>query len=141
MQSEGNHDILSSVANTIIGWYEQTQNIIKNRKLVRPNFDSELLGILLAAKSQTSGALKTLANGHMLSTHALLRVLVETFVVIAWALNVEADEEEKSKCDEVYKRLRRWDYTRLKKDKALLEGLSRIPEVESAIKKAKSGSI
>ena len=84
------------------------------------------------------GALTTLANKHILSTHALLRILIETFVVLAWALKV-CTSEEKAKYEEVYKRLKSWDRTRLKKHKALLEELPQTAEIESAIKKAKAG--
>ena len=69
-----------------------------------PSFlNSEFMGILLAAKKQTEGALTTLANKNILSTHALLRILVETHIVLIWALNAPANEE-KTKSDEVYKR-------------------------------------
>jgi len=99
--------------------------------------DVELMGILLAAKKQTLGALTTLANKHILSTHALLRVLVETFVVLAWALKVSTSEK-KAKYDEVYERLKRWELTRLKKDRALLNDLPQTSERQSDISKINS---
>jgi len=137
MESKEDHDIFSIAANTIMRWYEQTHTTMTvARKLPSP-LNSEFMGILLAAKKQTEGALTTLANKSILSTHALLRILVETFVVLAWALRVP-ESEENTKSDEVYKRLRRWDLTRLSKDKALLENLPRTTEIESAIGKVTS---
>lgn len=116
-----NYDTFSLVADTIIKWYEQTHTTMVIVKPTGP-LDIELMGILLVAKKQTLGALTTLANKHILSVHALLRILTETHIVLLWALNAPS-HEKKTKSDEVYKRLRRWDYTRLKKDKALLEDL------------------
>ena len=136
MQSEGNHDVLSSVANTIIKWYEQTHTTMTVARKPPSPLNSELMGILLAAKKQTEGALTTLANKNILSTHALLRILIETHIFLIWALSAPANKE-KAKSDEVYKRFRRWDCTRLKKDKTLLENLPRTPEIESNIQKAK----
>jgi hypothetical protein len=132
-----NYDIFSIVADTIIKWYKQTHTAITEKRPIRPNFDSELLGILLAAKSQTSGALTTLANDHILSTHGLLRILVETYAVLRWALNVSATDEG-VKSGEVYKRLRSWDHHRAVKDKALLEEQSQTPEIKSNLKQVKS---
>ena len=79
----------------------------------------------------------TLANKNILSTHALLRILVESYIVLTWALNAPANGEE-TKSNEVYKRFRRWDYARLIEDKKLLEDLPRTPEIESNIEKIKS---
>lgn len=134
MENKENNNVSKLAADTIIKWYEQTHTTIIEKGPTRPNLDSELLGMLLAAKSQTSGALTTLANNHILSTHGLLRILVETYAVLRWALNVSASDE-KTKSDEVYKRLRRWDYTRLNEDKKLLENLPRTPKIESALGK------
>jgi hypothetical protein len=136
MEKENNDD-LSIIANTIMKWYKQTHiTMTVSRKPPNP-LNSEIMGILLAAKKQTEGALTTLANNNILSTHALLRVLVETHIFIIWALNPTADKE-RNKSDEVYKRFRRWDYTRLTKDKKYLENLPRNPEIESAIEKFES---
>jgi hypothetical protein len=133
MENEENSDIFNLADDTIIKWYEQTHTTMT---IVKPagQLDVELMGILLAARKQTLGALTTLANKHILSAHALLRILTETHIVLIWVLNVPANDK-KIKSDEVYKRLRRWDYTRLNKDKALLENLPRTPEIESALGK------
>ena len=135
MKSKEKYDIFSIVADTIVKWYKQTHATMTIAIKPACRLDVELMGILLAAKEQTLGTLITLADKHILSTHALLRILVETYVVLLWALNVPVNEK-KPKSDEVYKRLRRWDYTRLKKDKALLENLPQTTEIESAIRKA-----
>lgn len=135
MESKEDYDILSIVSDTVIKWYEQTHTTMTIAIKPASGLDIELMGILLTAKKQTLGALTTLANKHVLSTHALLRTLVETHIVLLWAINVPPNEK-KPKSDEVYKRLRRWDYTRLKKDKALLENLPQTTEIESAIRKA-----
>ena len=134
MESKEDYDILSIVADTVIKWYEQTHTTMTIAIEPFSGLDVELMGILLTAKKQTLGALTTLANKHVLSTHALLRTLVETHIVLLWALNVPPNEK-KTKSDKVYKRLRRWDYTRLKKDKALLENLPQTTEIESDIRK------
>ena len=125
------------MADTIIKWYEQTHTTMTIARKPPTPLNSEFMGILLAAKKQTLGALTTLANKNILSTHTLLRILTENHIVLLWALNVPS-HEEKTKSDEVYKRLRRWDYTRLKKDKALLENLPRTEEIEFAIGKAET---
>ncbi|MHC4559082.1 MAG: DUF5677 domain-containing protein [Planctomycetota bacterium] len=137
MENKENPDIFSIVANTTIRWYEQTHTTMTISRVPPSLVNSEFMGILLAAKKQTEGALTTLANKNILSTHALLRVLVETFVVLKWVLNAPANEEN-TKSAEVYKRFRRWDYTRLTKDKKLLENLPRNQEIESALEKVKS---
>ena len=132
-----NYDIFSFVADTIIKWYDQTFTAITTAIKPVSRLEVELMGILLAAKKETKGTLTTFANKHILPTHALLRILVETYIFLLWCLNVPANEK-KTKSDEVYKRLRRWDYTRLKKDKALLENLPPTTEIESAIMKAET---
>jgi len=131
MENKENNDVFNLAADTIMKWYQQTRN---NMVKVSSHHDVELMGILLTAESQTSGALTTLESNHILSTHGLLRILVETYAVLRWTLNVSASDE-KTKSGEVYKRLRRWDCTRLNKDKALLETLPRTPEIESALGK------
>ena len=75
MESKEYHDILNIVADTVIKWYEQTHTTMNIAIELFTGLDVELMGILLAAKKQTLGALTTLANKHILSTHALLRVL------------------------------------------------------------------
>lgn len=137
MESKENYHIFDIMADTIIKWYDQTHTTMTIARKPPSQVNSEVEGILLAARKQTLGALTTLASKHILSTHALLRILVETFIFLAWALKVSASDE-KTKSDEVYKRLRRWDYTRLRKHKALLEDLPRTPERESDIGKIKS---
>ncbi|MBN2182665.1 MAG: hypothetical protein JW715_12205 [Sedimentisphaerales bacterium] len=132
MESKENNDIFNLAADNIIKWYEQTRTTMVTIKLSSQH-DVELMGILLAARKHTLGVLTTLANKNILSTHALLRVLVEIFIVLKWILNVSTNDT-KTKSDEVYKRLRRWDITRLNKDKIMLENLPRTSEVESAIK-------
>ena len=138
MESKGNYDIFNLAADTIIKWYEQTRTTMTIAIKPASDLDVELMGILLATRKQALGALTTLANKHILSAHSLLRILTEHHIVLLWALNVPL-QDKKAKSDEVYKRLRRWDYTRLKKDKALLENLLRTPEIESVIEKAKAG--
>ena len=133
-----NSDIFNLAADNIIKWYDQTHTTMIIARIPCGFVNSEVGGILLAARKQALGALTTLANKHILSTHALLRILIETFVVLAWALKV-CISEEKAKYEEVYKRLKSWDRTRLKKHKALLEELPQTAEIESAIKKAKAG--
>ena len=137
MESKENSDIFSIAANTIIKWYEQTHTTMTVARKPPSLLNSEFMGILLVAKKQTVGALTTLANKNILSTHALLRILFEIHIVLKWALNAPANEEN-IKPDEIYKRFRIWDYTRLKKYKALLEDLPRTPEIESNIEKVKS---
>jgi len=136
MESKENHDNFSITANTIIKWYDQTHTTMTITRKPPSPLNSELMGILLAAKKQTEGALTTLANKNILSTNALFRILVETHIFLMWALNAPANDE-KTKSDEVYKRFRRWEHTRLIKDKSLLENLPRTPEIESNIEKIK----
>jgi hypothetical protein len=133
MECKGNYDIFNLATDTIIKWYEQTHTTITEKRPVRPNLDSVLLGILLAAKSQTSGALTTLANSHILSTHGLLRILVETYAILRWTLKVSTSDE-KTKSDEFYKRLRSWELNRLWQDKKFLQNLSQTEEIKSALK-------
>ena len=118
-QTEEKDDIFNLVAGTIMKWYDQTFTTFTIAKPERRDADIELSGILLVANKQTLGALTTLANKHILPTHALLRTLVETYIVLAWVLRAPANEKNPT-YDEVYKKLRRWDYTRLKKDEKLL---------------------
>ena len=75
-----------------------------------------------------------MANRNILSTHALLRVLVETHIFLMWALNVPV-KDDKTKFQEVYKRFKRWDYTRLMEDKRLFENLPQTPETKSNVEK------
>jgi len=134
MESKQNQDIFSIAANTIMKWYEQTHTTMTVARKPRSPLNSEFMGVLLAARKQAEGALTTLANKNMLSTHALLRVLVETHIFLIWAVNVPANEG-KSKSNEVYRRFKRWDYTRLMNDKRLFGNLSENPETESNIEK------
>ena len=138
MDIKRTYDIFNIASDTIIKWYDQTHITMTIARKTPSPVNSEVEGILLAARKQTLGALTTLANKHILSTHALLRILVDVFVVLAWALKV-TESEEKTKHDEVYKRLKMWDRTRLRQDKALLEDLPQTTEIESAIEKAKAG--
>ncbi|HUV63484.1 MAG TPA: DUF5677 domain-containing protein [Sedimentisphaerales bacterium] len=134
MESKEDHDIFSIVANTIMKWYEQTHTTMAVARKPRGPLNSEFMGVLLAARKQTEGALTTLANKNILSTHVLLRVLVETHIFLMWALNAPA-KDEKTKSEEVYKRFKRWDYARLIKDKKLSENLPQTPETESNVEK------
>ncbi len=136
MENKGKNDIFNLVADTIMKWYDQTFTTFTIAKSERRGADIELSGILLVAKKQTLGALTTLANKHILPTHALLRTLVETYIVLVWALSY-LPNDKKPTSDEVYKKLRRWDYTRLMKDKKFLEDLSQTPKIKSAIGKVK----
>jgi len=134
MERKENTDNFIITAHTIIKWYDQTHITMTVARKPPSALNSEIMGILLAAKKQTEGALTTLASKNILSTHALLRILVESYIVLTWALNAPANGEE-TKSNEVYKRFKRWDYTRLKKDKALLEDLPKTSEIESNIEK------
>ena len=136
MENKGKHDIFNLTADTMIKWYDQTFTTFTIAKPERRGTDIELSGILLVARKQTLGALTTLANKHILSTHALLRVLIETYIVLVWVLS-DLPNDKKPTSDEVYKKLRRWDHTRLKKDEKLLKSLPRTPKIESAIGKVK----
>ncbi len=138
MDSKENHDIFDIAAHNIIKWYDQTHITMTVARKPPSPLNSEIMGILLAARKQTEGALTTLANRNILSTHALLRILFEIYIVLTWALNAPANDE-KTKRNEVYKRFSKWDYKRLKKDKALLEDLPQTQEIESAIGKINSG--
>jgi hypothetical protein len=138
MERKENPDNFIITAHTIINWYDQTHTTMTVARKPPSPLNSEIMGILLAAKKQTEGALTTLANKNILSTHALLRILVEIHIVLAWALNAPAKEEKTKSDDEVYKRLKSWDYKRAKNDKALLEDLPRTTEIESAIEKLKA---
>lgn len=137
MENKGKYDIFNLVADTIIKWYDQTHTTMTIARKTPSYINSEFMGILLAARKQTLGALTTLANKHILSTHALLRILVESFIVLIWAIEGPA-EEKKTKSADVYERLKSWDLFRLRKDKALLEDLPQTPEIKSNINKAKS---
>jgi len=137
MERKENPDNFIITAHTIIKWYDQTHTTMTVARKPPSPLNSEIMGILLVAKKQTEGVLTTLANKDILSTHALLRILVEIHIVLAWAFNAPLNER-KTKSDEVYKRFRIWDYTRLKKDKALLEDLPKTSEIESDIEKVKS---
>lgn len=135
---EGNkkdHNNFHIAADMIIKWYEETYSTMIIAVHPKRNLDLELMRILLTAKKQTLGALTLLANNHILPTHALIRILSEIWVVLAWVLK-PAKDNERANPDDAYKKLRRWDYGRLKKDIALLKELSRTPEIESAIKNA-----
>lgn len=131
-----NHDIFNIAAHTIIEWYNQTHITMTIARKPPSPLNSEIMGIILAAKKQTDGALTTLANKHILSTHALLRIIVETHIFLIWALNAPANKEN-TKSDEVYKRFRRWDCARLTKDMKLLDNLPRTPEIETNIENIK----
>jgi hypothetical protein len=137
MESKENYDIFGISANTIIKWYEQTHTTMTVARKPPSPLNHEFMGILLAAKKQTEGILTTLANKNILSTHALLRILVETHIFLIWALNVPANEG-KSRHDEIYRRFRRWDCQRLTKDRTLLKNLPQTPEIESTIEKINS---
>lgn len=135
MKSKEDQDIFNTAADTIIKWYEETYSTMIIAVHPKSQLDLELMRILLTAKKQTLGALTLLANDHILPTHALIRILSEIWVVLAWVLK-PAKDNERAKPDDAYKKLRRWDYGRLKKDIALLKDLSKTPEIETAIKNA-----
>lgn len=130
-------EFLTYASEIILKWYEQTKNNITNRNPSRPNLDSELLGILLATKSQANGALTLLSNNHILSTHCILRNLLEAYAVLRWSLNV-SEADEKTKSEKIYNRLLSWELDRLYKDKAFLEEQPKIPEIKSNIEQVKS---
>jgi len=132
MENKENNNIFNLVADTIMKWYEQTHTTMTTVKM-SSRIDVELMGILLVAKEQTLGVLTTLANNHVLSTHVLLRILTEIHIVLNWFLDVPEKNDKKTKPDTVYERLRRWDYTRLEKDKTLFQNLPQTSEVISAL--------
>ncbi|MCD4831934.1 MAG: DUF5677 domain-containing protein [Anaerohalosphaeraceae bacterium] len=135
MKNQENTDTFNLAADTIIKWYEQTHITMTIAKKPLTLINSELMGILLAARKQTLGALTTLANKHILPTHALLRVIMDIYAVLLWALDAPKNGDEEAYQKEVWKRLRQWDYTRITKDKALLEDLCQTKEIKSTIKK------
>jgi len=132
MEYKKGYENFNIAADIIIKWYEQTFNAIIVTIKSSSRTDVELLGILLAAKKQTLGILTVLHNEHLLSTHALLRTLIEIHVVLLWALNVEEKEKE-SKSLEVYKRLKRWDLTRLEEDEKLFKNLPQNDNLKNLI--------
>ncbi|MBN2138877.1 MAG: hypothetical protein JW720_13800 [Sedimentisphaerales bacterium] len=99
MASKEGPDTLDSVTHTIMKWYEQTHTTMTIAIKPGSPLDVELMGILLAARAQTLGALGTLANGHILSAHALLRILLETHVLSLWVL-VGRSRKNKGEADE-----------------------------------------
>jgi len=134
-ENKRNQNNFHVAADMIIKWYEETYSTMIIAVHPKRNLDLELMRILLAAKKQTLGTLTLLANNHILPTHALIRILSEIWVVLAWVLKPPKDKE-RANPDDAYKKLRQWDYTRLKKDIALLKDLSQTPEIESAVENA-----
>lgn len=132
MENKKQYNIFDITAEIIIKWFDQTHSTMTIAlKNIRPS-DVELMGVLLTARKQTLGALTTLANNHFLPTHALLRILVEILGVLLWAFNTSEDENI-SKNEAVYKRLRSWDLHRLKKDRAFLLNLPQNDEIKKAV--------
>ena len=119
MENKKQHDILNIAAGIIIKWFDQTHSTMTIALKNSSQSDIEIMGVLLTARKHTLGALTTLANNHFLPTYALLRILVEILGVLKWIFNV-SENKNISKNDTVYKRLRSWDLSRLRKDKALL---------------------
>jgi len=134
MKAKQDEEILANATNTIIRWYEETRITITTALKPIKTLDVELLGILLAARKHTLGALTTLTNEHIIPTHALLRVLCEIHIVLLWAMNAPTKKNE-NKSDAVYSRLRSWDHSRLIKHKNLLENLPETAETKKSIKK------
>jgi hypothetical protein len=62
MESKGNYDLFSRVSDTIIKWYDQTHTTMTIARKPHSPLNSEFMGILLAARKQTLGALTTLVN-------------------------------------------------------------------------------
>jgi hypothetical protein len=136
MENNKEHDIFNITAQTIIKWFDQTHSTMTIALKNSRQSDTEFMGILLAARKQTLGALTTLANNHILLTHAFLRILVEILGVLLWAFNASEDKNV-SKNEAVHKRLRSWDLHRLKKDRALFLDLPQNDEIKKAVYEAK----
>jgi hypothetical protein len=135
MENQKQYNIFNIAAETIIKWFDQTHFTMTIALKNSSQLDVELMGILLAARKQTIGTLTTLANNHILPTHALLRMLVEILGVLLWAFNIP-ENGNISKNEAVHKRLRSWDLHRLKKDKAFLLDLPQNEEIKKAVYEA-----
>lgn len=134
MQNKGQDDVFNIAAGMIIKWYEETFSTMIIAVHQRRKSDIELMGILLAAKKQTLGALTLLANNHILPTHTMIRILSEIWVILAWILKPKQNAE-KANPDDVYKKLRRWDHSRLSHDIKLHKKLPQTSEIKSALEK------
>ena len=137
MEGKEKGDNFNLVANIITNWYDQTFATLTTPKPAMRQSDIELMGILLVARKQTLGALTTYANKHIIPTHALLRTLIETFIVLTWVLEAPV-KGKKPTLEDVYKRLRRWDYTRLKEDNRSLDYQLEIEDDETKVRTLKN---
>ena len=131
------------ITKTINKWFEET--FTKIQQNVKPPKQLDLLCVaaFLCARKYSRAILLLIDKGHNLPVQALLRVLCELYVKLYWCLNV-SDKIYKNGEDEIYRRFRRWDFSRVIQHKKLLKNLQDMgntnPDVAAALSELESSS-
>ncbi len=94
-------DALEKYSNTANRWFEET---ISNAG-TRPFLDECLVATLVVAKKYTKAFFLLLENYHILPAKAMLRILAELFIKVAWCLDVE---NKNSNDKQVTEKLKMW---------------------------------
>jgi len=126
--------IIEKYSNTVDKWFDETIN----NAGTRPILDEYLVAILVVAKKYTRAFFTLIENNHILPAKAMLRILGELFIKLAYCTDIE---DEKSNDNERINRLKRWAYHtengRLKGLKACLkatENQSELGYIQQCIK-------
>jgi hypothetical protein len=108
-------ETIKEYSDTADKWFNET---ISNAG-TRPVLDEFLVAILVVAKKYSEACFTLLENNHILPAKAILRILAELFVKLAWCIDIE---NKNSKDAERTDKLKRWAYYT---EKEKLKGLER----------------
>ncbi len=104
-------------------WFEDTFESIQEQVHPQTKLDILLAGVFFAARKYAKATIVLLNNKHITPTKALLRILCELYVKLLWCLSVSSSSNEEKHNQKIYENFRRWDFSRVCKEKKLLEKL------------------
>lgn len=132
---------IDEVEKTINGWFEKTFQNIQNNRL-RYGLDKLMVGVFLITRKYIRATITLLRDNHIAPSGALLRILCELYVKFLWCLNVPGGLAEKERNQKIYENFRRWDFSRIREQKRLLEKLlpsargNFVKEIQNSLGKA-----
>lgn len=96
-------EAIGKYSNTIDKWFDETVKSAGTRLFP----DTCFVAILVLAKKYTKACFTLLENDHILPAKALLRILGELFIKLAWCVDIENNNLDDT---ERVNRLKRWTY-------------------------------
>ncbi len=118
----------SNTTDKVNNWFDS--NLDKIKEGANTELDLRVFSALIYARKYFNATMKLLESEHILPTKALLRVMLELYIKLAWCMTQGSN-------DKIYLRFRRWDYSRLKEQRKQLQKVDaeKYPEKDNAITK------